>query len=513
MYARTLMVQGTASSVGKSLITAALCRIFRQDGHSVAPFKAQNMSNNSYVTPDGGEVGRAQALQAAAAGVELSTDMNPVLLKPEADTRSQVVVNGRVRGSMPAREYYRRKNEFWAEVTGALDRLRSCYEVVVIEGAGSPAEVNLRAGDIANMRVALYAQSPVLLVGDIDRGGVFASLLGTLELLQPEERSLVRGLVINRFRGDRAVLEPLPSMIAERTRVPVIGVVPFISGLRLSEEDSASLDGRGASGPTRPGALRAAVVRLPRISNFDDFDPLRRAGVDVVWATQPKDLDGAHVVILPGTKSTIADLRWMKERGMDRAVCAAARCGAAVIGVCGGYQMLCQRLDDPDGADAGGPDSEPGLGLLPGTTVFQREKTVRRVRFDLLPSQGVLEGSGPVSGMGYEVHTGRTLPGESRHTAVALLSTPGRDAPTPDGALSEDGWVLGTYVHGFFDSPDVAGRILGNVARRNALPVPQAPPYSLESELDRLAGVVRDALDMEIVRSLLGVGKVGVGSR
>ncbi len=536
--ARVIMVQGTASSVGKSTLTAALCRIFQQDGLSVAPFKSQNMSNNSYVTPGGGEIGRAQALQAVAAGVEASTDMNPVLLKPEADSRAHVVVNGRARGSFAARDYYRTKGALWPEVTAALDRLRARHDVVVIEGAGSPAEVNLRHGDIANMSVALYAQAPVLLVGDIDRGGVFAALLGTLELLAPEERALVRGLVINRFRGDRALLEPLPAMIAARTGVPVLGVVPFVPDLRLSDEDAASLDGRpkvavapvrpppfgpaqGSLGPAfdphpRPpaagtrlpereraaGRLRAAVVRLPHISNFDDFDPLRRAAVEVNFISDASGADGAHIVIIPGTKSTIADLRWMKARHLARAVTDAADRGAAVIGICGGYQMLCESLSDPLGADSGSPDAEPGIGLLPGVTVFAREKTTLRVEFTLAEGDGLLAGNGPATGRGYEIHTGATSPARRPAALVRDVRAP---AARSDGALSESGWVMGTYLHGLFDSPAVLTRLLGNVARRHGLPEPQAPDFSLDRELDRLADVVRASLDMPAVYGLLGL--------
>ena len=507
--ARTIMVQGTASSVGKSLLTAALCRVFRQDGLSVAPFKAQNMSNNSYVTPDGGEIGRAQALQAAAAGIEPSTDMNPVLLKPEADSRAQVVVHGRSRGSLPAREYYRRKTELWAEVAAALDRLRAQHDVVVIEGAGSPAEVNLRATDIANMRVALYAQSPVLLVGDIDRGGVFASLLGTLQLLEPAERSLVRGLIINRFRGDREVLEPLPSMIAARTGVPVIGVVPYIPDLRLSDEDAASLDGRPTSAASGATTLRAAVVRLPHISNFDDFDPLRRAGISVDFVPEPGQLDGAHLVILPGTKSSIADLRWLKRAGLDAAVLRAAARGAGVVGICGGFQMLCERLDDPLGADSGAADSEQGLGLLRGVTVFEPEKTTRRVSFEVPPGAGLLDGTGPVSGHGYEIHTGRT--GGTAGAPVRVTAM-GEALPHADGAVSADGWAFGTYVHGLFDNPELLSRLLSNIARRHGVRVPEPPDFSLDQEIDRVADVVRDALDMPFIYRLLGPGPGPAGA-
>ena len=285
------MVQGTASSVGKSVLTAALCRIFHQDGRSVAPFKAQNMSNNSWVAPGGGELGRAQAVQAAAAGIEVSTDMNPVLLKPEGDRQSQIVLNGKAVGRATAQDYYRTKTDLWPHVTAALDRLRREYDLVIVEGAGSPAEPNLRHSDIANMRVALYARAAVLLVGDIDRGGVFGSLLGTLELLEPEERELVRGILINRFRGDPAVLAPLPQMIADRTGVPIAGVIPMIPDLRIQDEDAAVLDSAGA-GRAQSGAMRAAVIRFPRVSNFDDFAPLERCGVRVDFVTTPEKLAG-----------------------------------------------------------------------------------------------------------------------------------------------------------------------------------------------------------------------------
>ncbi len=483
-------------------MAAALCRILRQDGVSVAPFKAQNMSNNSWVAPQGGELGRAQALQAAAAGIEVSTDMNPVLLKPEADSRSQVVLNGRVEGSVSAAGYYRSKRRLWPHVTAALDKLRSSYEVVVIEGAGSPAELNLRPKDIANMSVALYASSPVMLVGDIDRGGVFASLLGTLELLEPDERELVRALVINRFRGDPAVLEPLPEMIAQRTGKPIAGVVPFIPGLRLPDEDAAALDGASGAAHGAESGLQASVIRLPRISNFDEFDPLARCGVAVDFVSSPERLAASHIVILPGTKSTIADLRWMKAQGIDTAVKAAAGRAAAVLGICGGFQMLGNRLDDPHGADSHAGDGEDGLGLLDCNTTFAAQKRTRRVEFRLGRGAGLLEGGADALGAGYEIHTGiTTVSGAQPFTLYA------QDGATEtDGALSPSGWTLGTYVHGLLDSPEVTGRILGNTAKRFGLPTPQIPSFSVESELDRLAYTVRENLDMGLVYSLLDRG-------
>ena len=497
------MVQGTASSVGKSVLTAALCRIFRQDGRSVAPFKAQNMSNNSWVAPGGGELGRAQAVQAAAAGIEVSTDMNPVLLKPEGDRRSQIVLNGTAVGRATAQDYYRTKTDLWPHVIGALDRLRREYELVVIEGAGSPAEPNLRQSDIANMRVALYARSPVLLVGDIDRGGVFGSLLGTLELLEPAERELVRGILINRFRGDPAVLEPLPQMIADRTGVPIAGVIPMVLDLRIQDEDAAELDSTPAAGRAQNGALRAAVVRFPRVSNFDDFAPLERCGIRVDYVTASERLAGAHMVVLPGTKSTIADLRWMKSRGFDKAIKSAARNGAAVFGICGGFQMLGTRLEDPYGADNIAGGAEDGLGLIDSSTEFALQKRTRRVDFTLHTGPGLLEGNTPTSGVGYEIHTGVTT---ANHMQPFEVVAPGCRSET-DGAVGNSGWVLGTYIHGLFDSPDIVERIIGNVAKRHGLPMPNVPHYSMESEFDRLADVVRANLDMDLIYSLVDNGR------
>ena len=493
------MVQGTASSVGKSVLTAALCRIFRQDGLSVAPFKAQNMSNNSWVAPGGGELGRAQAVQAAAAGIEVSTDMNPVLLKPEGDRRSQIVLNGTAIGRSTAHDYYRTKTELWPHVTAALDRLRREHDLVVIEGAGSPAEPNLKQSDIVNMRVALYARSPVLLVGDIDRGGVFGSLLGTLELLEPEERGLVRGLLINRFRGDPAVLEPLPQMIADRTKVPVAGVIPMVTDLRIQDEDAAELDSTTAQNLASNGSLRAAVVRFPRVSNFDDFAPLERCGVRVDFVTTPEKLAGAHLVILPGTKSTITDLRWMKSRGLDHAIKSAADNGTAVLGICGGFQMLGTSLEDPHCADSVDGGAEDGLGLIDAATEFAPQKRTRRVDFTLQTGPGLLEGKTPATGVGYEIHTGVTTAVQAHPFEVVA---PGGN-PEPDGAVGNGGWVLGTYIHGLFDSPDVVERITGNIARRHGLPTPDVPHFSMEDEFDRLADIVRANLDMDLIYSLV----------
>ena len=359
MTAKTLMIQGTASSAGKSLLVAALCRIFHQDGVRVAPFKAQNMALNSFVTREGHEMGRAQVVQAQAAGLEPHVDMNPILLKPEQDARSQVVVMGKPWAALAAGEYYRRKGELWSVVTAALDRLRERYDLVVIEGAGSPAEINLRESDIVNMAVARYARAPVLLVGDIDRGGVFAALVGTMVLLEEGERRLIKGFVINKFRGDVTLLHDGLTMLEERTGVPVLGVVPFIRDLQIAEEDSVALDGVSQAGDRGQGTgekgqgisdkVDIAVIRLPRISNFDDFDALAlEEGVQVRFVDDPDRLGHPQAVILPGTKSTIADLLWLRRVGLARAICALAENGIPVVGICGGYQMLGRTISDPN---------------------------------------------------------------------------------------------------------------------------------------------------------------------
>jgi adenosylcobyric acid synthase len=549
--ASALMIQGTSSSVGKSVIAAALCRILAQNGVNVAPFKAQNMSNNSYVTADGGEMGRAQVVQAQAAGVEPHTDMNPVLLKPEADSRSQVVINGKAVGSFEAQKYWGDQTEVWTAVTDAYDRLASQYDVIVLEGAGSPAEVNLRDRDIVNMKMAAYANASVILVGDIDRGGVFASLLGTMELLLPEERALVKATLINRFRGDMALLDPLPEMIAERTGVPVLGVVPFVYDLQVKDEDGVTFGDYDP--PINSDALDVAVLGLPRVSNHDDLDPFRRAGCRIRIVTNPQELATAHIVIIPGSKSTIADLRWMKSRGLDQAVIEAAHRNITIVGICGGYQILGQQLDDPDATESPEPQSEAGLGLLPTSTVFDTVKTTRRVNIEIPAHKtGPLKGNS-ATGTGYEIHTGITIgapstlsmltddtPNDTSHNQpqrhpepsnkgtpanISITATTGSSSqagreleggphrPTtnsetsvsnswPDGTISPSAPVIGSYVHGLFDSPEILRRLLTTTAQTHNLPTPVVTEFSMDAEYDRLAAAVRESIDMNLINEL-----------
>ncbi|MFL5263085.1 MAG: cobyric acid synthase [Anaeromyxobacteraceae bacterium] len=501
MTAAVLMVQGTASSVGKSLVVTGLCRLFRRAGLRVAPFKAQNMALNSAVAADGGEIGRAQAAQADAAGIDPTVDMNPVLLKPEGDARSQVVVLGEPIGSLRAAEYHARKPELRAVVRGALARLRERVDLVVIEGAGSPAEVNLKDRDIVNMDVARAAGSKVLLVGDIDRGGVFAAFVGTMELLEPEERALVAGFVVNKFRGDPRLLEPGLEFLRERTGVPVVGVLPYLRGLRIADEDSVSLDHRRATRRAAPGELEIAVVRLPRISNYDELDPLEHEpGVVVRYVERPEELRGADLVVLPGSKSTAADLAWLRASGIAHEVTARAARGEPVLGICGGFQMLGRALRDPDGVES--PEREvAGLGLLPVVTTFRSRKTTTRVRARL--AAGSLLGEGEARG--YEIHMG-DVERLSGAPALRIVARNGAACDVDDGAVSPDGAVVGTLVHGLLEEDAVRAALLAGLRARRGIAAPSAPPIpTRDAEYDRLADALVAHLDWEVLCAAAGV--------
>ncbi|MDH4138902.1 MAG: cobyric acid synthase [Anaerolineae bacterium] len=502
--AKTLMIQGTASSAGKSLLAAALCRIFRQDGVRVAPFKAQNMALNSFVTRQGHEMGRAQVVQAQAAGLEPHVDMNPILLKPEQDARSQVVVMGKPWTTLAAGEYYRRKGQLWSVVTAALDRLRERYDLVVIEGAGSSAEINLRESDIVNMAVARYAGAPVLLVGDIDRGGVFASLVGTMVLLEKEERRLIKGFVINKFRGDVALLQDGLTLLEKRTGVPVLGVVPFIRGLQIAEEDSVALGEplrRLRIKPSQGCEVDIAVVRLPRISNFDDFDALAlEEGVQVRFVDGPGQLGHPQAIILPGTKSTIADLLWLRRVGLAKAIYELADNGIPVVGICGGYQMLGRTISDPNGVESAEGQVE-GLGLLPVDTIFETVKATCQARARIETNRGFFAEIEGQEIEGYEIHMGHSRGGEPPFRLLARSEQP---VDAPDGAVDERGRVFGTYLHGLFDNPNLRRawlRSLGWDAAFSGLSMIEVR----EQEYDRLAQQVRESLDMERVYQIVGL--------
>ncbi len=509
MTARTIMVQGTASNVGKSLLVTALCRIFRQDGWRVAPFKSQNMSNNSYITPDGLEIGRAQGIQAEAAGVTATADMNPILLKPSSEHESQVVVHGRPLATMDFRAY--RREGYQTAVTAIQDslaRLQAAYDVLVIEGAGSPAEVNLRERELVNMRIAAWASAPVLLVADIDRGGALASLVGTLSLLEPDEQDRVAGLVINKFRGDRGLLQPAVDFLEGRTAKPVLGVLPYLD-TDLEAEDSMVLDVAAAAGAAETGGLLVCVLRLPHISNFTDLDPLRRSpGVRVAWADEPAHLHGADAVIIPGSKNTAADLRWLWQTGLGAAIQRQADRGLPVVGICGGYQMLGQRVLDPGGHESHHRET-PGLALLDVETEFAAaaDKVTTRTAGVLTHGQGPFSGRYGTWVTGYEIHMGRTRLGADARPLVRAEGRPAADAVL--GASDPAGQVWGTYLHDLFHNDGLRRGWLDWLRRRRGLP-PAAddaggPAEHREETYDRLAAGVRAGLDLKRLYALMGL--------
>jgi adenosylcobyric acid synthase len=476
----TLMVQGTASHAGKSTLVAALCRIFAQDGYRVAPFKAQNMSLNAAVTPEGGEIGRAQYTQALAAGVVPSVLMNPILLKPTDDHRSQIVVLGRPLATERAADYYTRTATLWPVVTESLDQLRATHDIVVIEGAGSPAEINLARTEIVNMRVARYAEAPVLLVGDIERGGVFAALYGTAMLLPSEERALIRGFVINKFRGDPTILGSGFEMLEAQTGIPTLGVLPYLDDIGLPEEDSLGIPSSSGDDDA-PVVIDVAVVRYPHLSNFDDLDPLRRErGVRVRWVERAAELGTPDLIILPGTKTTVADLAWLRSRDLHTAIGAS---DAAIIGICGGFQMLGARIDDPFGVESDTP-AVAGLGILEVTTTFARDKRTRRIEQPVTAMAGMLARAGGTTVRGYEIHMGMT--------------------PAEPFTIDASGRKMGCYFHGLFDSDDFRRAVLGEIASWKGRTLPGGPPApGPEAAFDALADVVRAHLDLATIRQWL----------
>jgi len=497
------MVLGTGSHVGKSLLTAAFCRILRQDGYRVAPFKAQNMSLNSAATPEGGEIGRAQALQAEAAGVAPSIDMNPILLKPTSDRRSQVIVRGRIWADVDAYEYHaRRTDELFGTVCESYERLASQYDVIVLEGAGSPAEINLRATDIVNMRMAHAADARCLLVGDIDRGGVFASLYGTIALLDETDRARIAGTIVNKFRGDLALFEPAIPLLEEKTGRPCFGIVPYLHDIGLEEEDGLGLDAvRIASRPAWSDAdrvqrrTRVAVVAWPAIANYTDFDALgREPSVELVYANAPEALAGADLVIVPGTKSTLAALAWLDASGIADALRAAV--APFVLGICGGMQALGTHVDDPHGVEGGG--SAAGLGLLPFGTTLAREKVCERASGSIVPE--MLFGNPLASRAveGYEIHVGETVYAAGARPFARIERRSDRRS-LDDGAVSEDGRTIGTYLHGIFVDDAFRSAFLASLrAARSLAPADRYLAFGAEREarLDRLAAHVRGSLDI-----------------
>ncbi len=496
---KVIMIQGTMSNVGKSLLVGALCRIFKQDGYKVAPFKSQNMALNSFVTADGLELGRAQAMQAECAGVAPSVYMNPILLKPTNDIGSQVIVNGEAIGNMSARDYFAYKKKLVPDIMAAFNKLEEWADIIVIEGAGSPAEINLKSDDIVNMGMAELVDAPVLLVGDIDRGGVFAQLLGTLELLEPQERQRVKGLIINKFRGDKSLLDSGIEMLEERGKVPVVGTVPY-ARLMIDDEDSLS---ERLSNTYNYGdivnTIKIAVVRLPRISNFTDIAPFENIpGVKVSFISNPRELTDADMVIIPGSKNTISDLRWMRESGMEAAIKRFAL-NNPVVGICGGFQMMGNIIDDPEAVEEGG--SIRGMELFPLKTVLSGEKYRSQTEdcFDDLTN--IFSSIAGEEFVGYEIHNGVT-------TIEQDLGLPEIIERDDEGniILVQNKNLMGTYVHGIFDNGDLAYRIAEAIAQSKGLNLDGAGvdyQQLKDAEYDKLAAIVRENLDMDYIYSIL----------
>jgi adenosylcobyric acid synthase len=508
-----LMILGTASHVGKSILTTGLGRVFVDEGYRVAPFKAQNMSLNSAATPDGGEIGRAQALQAEACRAIPRVEMNPVLLKPSTDTGAQVILLGKIWGQVTAWDYHTQRVEhLFPQVLDAYKRLAGDHDLILLEGAGSPAEINLREHDIVNMRMAHAADAACLLVGDIDRGGVFASLFGTLELLESEDRARIGGFVINKFRGDEALLRPGVTAMEDRLNLPCVGIIPYLPDLGLDEEDGVAIEDRASAarrwknlepGPAR--ILRIGVIALPHMANFTDFDALAlEPSVSLAFLEQPEEMAATDLLVLPGSKQTLDDLEWLDRRGFARRLRRLCSGGIPLIGICGGFQMLGSSIEDPHGIEnRGESSSRKGLGFLPVRTVLHTEKTVRRVQGCLRSEFLGLSLCPETRFQGYEIHVGETVY-ETGAQPFAEILREGIAGAVPDGAVSASGRVMGTYVHGFFDNDDFRHAFLA--AARRAVDLPPAETWAnvageREARIDRLADHLRESLNMNLIRS------------
>lgn len=495
--AKSIMVQGTMSNSGKSFVTAGLCRIFKQDGYRVAPFKSQNMALNSYITKDGLEIGRAQAMQAQACGIEPTSDMNPILLKPTSNVGSQVIVNGEVLGNMKAMDYYANKRSLIPAVMDAYRRLDEQYDIIVIEGAGSPAEINLKDDDIVNMGMAKRAQAPVLLVGDIDRGGVFASLYGTIKLLDEDEQAMVKGMIINKFRGDVEILRPGLQLIEDKVDLPVLGVIPM-EFIDIDDEDS--LSERLNQTEVQMG-LDVAVIRLPHISNFTDFTVFERMeGISLRYVTRQGMLGNPDLIIIPGTKNTMDDLAWMRQCGLEGAILRCHEKGIPVVGICGGFQMLGKILEDPFGVEHGG--SMRGMGLLNTKTVFKKSKTRTRIEGKVVCAQGLFAELNDMNVSGYEIHMGITK--NLGGCEPMIILSDGRT----DALAREDFSVFGSYLHGLFDQPEFVKALTKKLMDKKGIDTESSLNMEIykEQQYDRLADLLRRSLDMERIYEILNKG-------
>lgn len=504
--AKCIMIQGTASSVGKSLITAGLCRVFKQDGYRVAPFKSQNMALNSFITREGKEMGRAQVVQAEAAGIEPSVDMNPILLKPTTDKKAQVIIKGEVYGNMSAVEYHNFKPQLAEMVGNIYGSLAERNDIIVIEGAGSPAEINLRDKDIVNMGMAEIADAPVILVGDIDKGGVFASLAGTMLLLTEEEKARVKGVIINKFRGDVEILKPGIKMLEDIINIPVLGVLPYT---KLNIEDEDSLAERfSAKNDGAKQDIDVVVVKLPHISNFTDFNALENMqGVRVRYVERLQDIGEPDMIILPGSKNTIEDMLFVRKSGIEDKVIELSSKGALVFGICGGYQMLGKEIADPHRTESSLPELD-GIGLLNVKTVFQPKKVTTQVEAVVCGSDGMLEDLEGQAVKGYEIHMGTTGYGEGCIPYMTINKVLEKDSVSVGGVRNEDGNVFGTYIHGIFDNMNFTAGLINNLRRKKGLEKIQDTEVQFkeykEAQYDKLAEMIRANLDMDRVYEILG---------
>lgn len=503
--AKAIMLQGTSSHVGKSILTTALCRIFKQDGLKVTPFKAQNMALNSYVTKTGGEMGRAQVAQAEAAGLDPAVEMNPVLLKPTGNSCSQVIVMGKPVGNMSAKEYHSGYSlTALGVVTECLEKLHKDFDSIVIEGAGSPAEVNLKANDIVNMRIAKLAGAPVLLIADIDRGGALASVVGTLELLDPDERDLVKGIIINKFRGDINLLKPALEFLETKTGKPVVGVVPHLDRLGIDDEDSVSLEDKQQTAKT--GDLDIVVLRLPKISNFTDFDALaNESDVTVRYVRQGEALGKPDLIIIPGSKNTTEDLLYLRNNGYEREIIKLVKNGTPIIGICGGYQMLGREVQDPEHTESD-LDKVMGLGLIDSITIFEPEKVTHQVEATATNHSFLGINYSGTNLKGYEIHMGRTQFLSPVDVAFTINTRSGAKVTMSDGVVSLDGLVMGTYMHGIFDNDSYRRTVLDALRVRKGLAplgVIRDTQALKDAAYNRLADVVRKNMDMDLVYRIM----------
>lgn len=505
--AKNLMILGTGSDVGKSILVAGLCRILKQDGYRVAPFKAQNMALNSFITPEGGEMGRAQVVQAEAAGIEPHIDMNPILLKPTSNVGSQVILQGKVLGNFTAEEYYRKKPDLVAQVMESYGRLESKHEVLLMEGAGSAAEINLRDKDLVNLSMAERVSAPVILVADIDRGGVFASIVGHMELFTPPERELVKGFIINKFRGDPSLLSSGLEFIEARTERPVLGLVHYFNDIHIPEEDSVALDLKIREAKKRPEEqVRIGVIRLPHISNYTDFDSLEQEpSVNLTYFIAPEQVFEMDLVILPGSKNTLNDLRYLQNQGLADAIIAFYARGGTVVGICGGYQMLGQKVLDPMGVESD-LQEVAGLGLLEMETELLGDKVTTQVKARVLWQ----ELAGPDEEIrGYEIHMGRSRTLGSASALLEISERNSRPVRVQDGLVSEDGRVWGTYVHGLFDNDGLRHRLIGRFLRGDDLVPTKERLRSFhhwkEEQYNKLATHLRNHLDMSSIYRIIGL--------